>query len=162
MGKFNRVTEAEIPLRAFFNPEGELMSPQAFEESFVYTLPLNVFAPLLRATTHVIVGAAGVLTVSDVIVPADSYWYVLAWALKQSDVVNQSLSIGINNPATGANTAVQTGVQIPNLGLAVPRAVVIPSGLQAKGETIALGAGANLEMRLVLVEFKLAEICPQL
>lgn len=162
MPRINRITEAEVDLRTFFNPEGELMSPQQSEDAFLFTLPLNVFSPLKRTEQHTIGGAAGVLTVSDVIVPADTYWYVICCALKHSDVVNQSLSIGINFPPTALNTALVTGVQIPNLGLAVPRAFIVPPGLQMKGETIALGAGANLELRLVLVAFKLAEICPQL
>lgn len=162
MAKFNRLTEAEIDLRTFFNPEsGDLMSPQASEDSFLWTLPLNAVSLLRRAIIDEVVGAPGVLFVLDGPVPSDSYWYVEACALNHNDAVSQSIAVGIaNSVAPIRNTAIGSAIQVPNLGMALIRRFLVPPGFVVRGEALALGVAAVLTMRLLRVELKLAEISP--
>ncbi len=114
------------------------------------------------------VGGAGVLILNSSRVPAlNTYFYVFAAQLTHNDVVNRALNIGIN--VQGQNISLTGGINNNTFAggavLSVPRAFILPNTKTGQISTIfgsadALGAGAALTLRYIIMELKNQELHP--
>ncbi len=114
------------------------------------------------------VGGAGVLIVNSSRTPAlNTYFYCFAAQLTHNDVVNRALNIGIN--VQGQNISLTGGINNNTFAggavLSVPRAFILPNTKSGQTSTIfgssdALGAGAALTLRYIIMELKNQELHP--
>ncbi len=161
MPKFNRLTEAEIDLRSFFNPEsGDIMTPQASEDSFIFTLPLNAWSLLRRMTFESVTGAALANNVALSIVAANQYRYVVGVeAFATAAAAAKNLRIDLFD---GANTvAINSGTQAIGVKLGTPRSFLIPPGFTLRVNQLeAFDVGETLTIAAFYVALFLSEDHP--
>lgn len=170
MPRLNRMTEAELDLRAFFNPETSAaspMTPQESEDSFIFVLPLNARSSLRRTQTESVTGAAGVQSVQGSVVPADRYRYFASIDVSHNDVPAHTLLIAVLDPGAalppGDGAGITTATQPTNVRLISPRSILLPTGWAIKARSLdALGVAAQLVLRMVFIEYSFAEIAPDL
>ncbi len=111
------------------------------------------------------VGALGVTILNSSRTPgANTYFYVFGLQVTHNDAVSRALNAGLN--VQGQNVSLTGGVAAsPGQIVSVPRAFILPNTKTGQISTLfgsadALGAGAALTIKYIILELKNQELHP--